>query len=173
MVGLTRRAKHRPYELSGGEQQRISIARAVAMQPDIILADYHLSETDTGVRALKEIRTLTDRRGPDQNPRVSPDGRWIAYTGYDDRLQGYQVTRLYVMARDGSGRRELCGGLDRSVRAPRWKRSGWPIGWITGPISCPAARANAWPWPGPSPVAPACFWPTSPPATSTRPIRTR
>jgi acylaminoacyl-peptidase len=66
---------------------------------------------------------LTERYGPDNGAVVSPDGR-IAWTGFDDRYQGYQVTKLYVMEADGSGRRELTGGLDRDVAGPTWSADG-------------------------------------------------
>lgn len=71
-----------------------------------------------------EIKTLTGRYGPDQNPVLSPDGKMIAYTGYDDKHQGYQLTRLYVMNTDGSDSRLLTGDLDRSVQSVQWAESG-------------------------------------------------
>ncbi len=71
-----------------------------------------------------KIRALTDRRGPDASPAVSPDGRTIAYLGFDDRYQGYQVTHLYLMNRDGSGARLLTGGYDRDIERPIWSRDG-------------------------------------------------
>jgi acylaminoacyl-peptidase len=55
---------------------------------------------------------------------ASPDGRLIAFTGFDDRHQGYQVTKLYVMNRDGSGPRVLTADLDRGVGDPRWASDG-------------------------------------------------
>jgi acylaminoacyl-peptidase len=72
----------------------------------------------------RKIRALTTRAGPDGNPVISPDGKHIAYLGFDDRRQGYQVTRLYVMHRDGSSQRVLSGKLDRDVRNPAWTRDG-------------------------------------------------
>jgi len=70
------------------------------------------------------IRALTQRKGPDQSPAVSPDGKLIAYTGFDDKEQGYQVTRLYVMNRDGSSPRMVSGELDRDVEEPKWSHDG-------------------------------------------------
>jgi len=66
------------------------------------------------------LTQLTHRDGPDAAPAVSPDGRHIAYLGFDDHLQGYQLNRLYVMDMDGGNSHALLDGLDRSVDEPYW-----------------------------------------------------
>ena len=63
---------------------------------------------------------LTNRVGPDDSPVVSPDGRMIAWVGFDDRKVGYQNSRLSVMNIDGSNKRVLTGSLDRSASNPAW-----------------------------------------------------
>jgi len=63
---------------------------------------------------------LTGRYGPDNSPAVSPDGRHVAYVGFDDRKRSYENVRLYVMNLDGSGARVLTANLDRSVANPVW-----------------------------------------------------
>ncbi|MFU8764616.1 MAG: S9 family peptidase [Haliea sp.] len=55
---------------------------------------------------------------------VSPDGRQLAWIGWDDRGLGYHRNRLYVMNADGSGRRELLPDLDRSIQQPSWSADG-------------------------------------------------
>jgi acylaminoacyl-peptidase len=70
------------------------------------------------------VQPLTERYGPDGSPKVSPDGKKIAYTGYDDTLQGYQITELYVMNTDGSGSQLLSGGFDRDIGNVQWADDG-------------------------------------------------
>lgn len=70
--------------------------------------------------ADKSMRRLTDRKGPDGSPRVSPDGKWVAYTGYDWTDDTYIDSKLSVMSIDGSANRVLTADLDRSPRGLRW-----------------------------------------------------
>ncbi len=79
--------------------------------------DAEIYELEVATGALK---ALTSRNGPDAAPRVSPDGRLIAYVGFDDNETAFPNSHLYVMNRDGSGSRRLATGLDRSIDALEW-----------------------------------------------------
>ena len=65
LLGLEHRVKHYPTELSGGEQQRVSIARAIAKKPKVVLCDEPTGALDnkTGVMALKILRDLNRNLG--------------------------------------------------------------------------------------------------------------
>jgi dipeptidyl aminopeptidase/acylaminoacyl peptidase len=69
-----------------------------------------------------EVKSLTDRKGPDGNPVVSPDGKLIAYVGYDDKMYTNHVSSLYLMNSDGTNKRLLAGNLDSSPQGLNW----WP-----------------------------------------------
>ena len=72
-VGLGPRARHRPYELSGGEQQRVSIARALVTNPEVVIADEPTGELDTTTaRSIIEILR-----------RISTEGTTVLVSTHD------------------------------------------------------------------------------------------
>jgi dipeptidyl aminopeptidase/acylaminoacyl peptidase len=70
------------------------------------------------------IRQLTNRKGPDGEPVISPDGKRVAYTGYDWSTDTWVDTKIYLMNIDGSNSRLISGDWDRSPADLKWSADG-------------------------------------------------
>jgi putative ABC transport system ATP-binding protein len=103
-VGLAERADHLPAELSGGEQQRVSIARALLMDPELVLADEPTGNLDTtsSTEVLRLLRELNRK-----------DGHTIVLVTHDPGAAS--MAGRVVFLRDGRIAGELSGGSTKRV----------------------------------------------------------
>ncbi len=67
-----------------------------------------------------KVQALTSRQGPDTSPQLSPNGKYIAYLGFDDKYLGYQLNQLYLMNSDGSKTHLISGDFARSIENIHW-----------------------------------------------------
>jgi len=86
--------------------------------------DYRNSEIYTVNVVNGSVTALTDRKGPDYNPVISPKGDMIAYLGYDDKVQTYQLAEINLMNIDGSNKKKIDLNIDRYPASLRWDEKG-------------------------------------------------
>jgi dipeptidyl aminopeptidase/acylaminoacyl peptidase len=91
-------------------------------QNDPVDGEIHALDIASGA-----ITALTNRDGPDHSPAVSPDGKLIAFLGYDDAGRAYEDDDLYVMAPDGTGLRNLTADWGYSPAGIVWDADGTGI----------------------------------------------
>jgi len=100
-----------------------SILFSAVRKPDweMVVIDSEIYRLDLASGA---VTALTTRDGPDAAPEASPDGRSIAYLGFDDHKKGFEQSNIYVMGANGGAPRAVAPGLDRNVEQIEWAPDG-------------------------------------------------
>ena len=111
---------HNGVEWTPDSQQLLFTSLRVA-DAEYQWRDSDIYSVNVGTGAIAQ---LTTRKGPDGNPKVSPDGKRVAYTGYDWTKDTWIDSKVYVMNVDGSNPRLVSGTWDRSPQNLQWKADG-------------------------------------------------
>ena len=86
--------------------------------------DFRNSEVYNVNIHTKIIKVLTSQKGPDFSPKVSPNGKKIAFLGFKDNVQAHQNRVLYLMNSNGKNRTTISGNFDNSISNIVWDSSG-------------------------------------------------
>ena len=86
--------------------------------------DFRNSEVYNVNIHTKIIKVLTSQKGPDFSPKVSPNGKKIAFLGFKDNVQTHQNRVLYLMNSSGKNRTTISGNFDNSISNIVWDSLG-------------------------------------------------
>jgi len=117
-----------PRQLSHGD---VDLRNSAWLDNDTVLVtgntakdrDMDFIESEIYAIELKDLsmNALTNRDGPDMGPKVSPNGKNIAYIGYDDKVLSYQQSNLYLMDAKGKNNRELAADFKGGIGQIKWE----------------------------------------------------
>ncbi len=98
--------------------QTIVLSAARGEDADAVLYpnDLYAIDIQTG-----QARIILERKGAESEPAISPDGKWLAFLGFEDRGRSNHSARLWVVGLDGKGLKLLAGSMDRNYHSPIWK----------------------------------------------------
>ncbi|GLX85155.1 acyl-peptide hydrolase [Thalassotalea loyana] len=120
--GTPRQITSGPFDYAGsiawtnnGKQLIVSANTRNDADFDIFNADILAIDVTTS-----KVTKLTDASGPEGSPNISPNGKKIAFTGFEDNGKSNQLNQLYIMNLDGSNIKSLTPTLDRSVESIDW-----------------------------------------------------
>lgn len=74
-----------------------------------------------------DLTQITTRFGHENDPQVSPDGKWLAYTGFEQEYKGYHVENITLMSIVDGHKKVLTATLDRSARDIQWAENSEEI----------------------------------------------
>ena len=123
--GTPRRLTHGDYDHGGplawtpdGRGIVFSASRTDDAAHDPVESELWLVNVQDG-----ELQQLTDRDGPDTAPAISPDGRRVAYLGFDDKRLSFQNNDVYVLDLDTRESRVVTAEFDRIIQGVEWASS--------------------------------------------------